>query len=43
MFIDFLEREGRGERDIDVRERHQLVVSRTCLYWRLNPKFRCVP
>ena len=49
MFIDFKEEEGRGrgrgrerererQRNIDVREKHQSVASRTHPNWGLNPQ-----
>ena len=38
MFID----EREKERNISVREKHQLVASCTCLDWELNPQPRYV-
>ena len=43
MFIDLRERKvGERERNIDVREKYQLVVSHACPNWGLNPHPRYV-
>ena len=45
MFIDFKEKEGGGEREKerDVKQKEQLVVSHTHSDWGSNLQPRCVP
>ena len=42
MFIDFRERKGGRERNINVRENHRLVASHMCPNQESNPQSRYV-